>query len=61
MADISNITPVKPLWPKRRDEKNPEKEQPGHDKEKDKQSPNAEKPDTHNPDPDHDGQIDEYV
>jgi hypothetical protein len=61
VADISNINPVKPLWPVRRDEKNPEKDQPGNDKEKGQHSPNAEKPTSHKSDPDHDGQIDEYV
>lgn len=61
MADISNINPVKPLWPVRPDDKNPGEGQHGHDKDKDKQDSNEDKPTSHKPDPDHDGQIDEYV
>lgn len=62
MADISNINPVKPLWPVRPDDKNPAQDQPGQDKDKkEQQSPEAEQSTVHKPDPDHDGQIDEYV
>jgi len=59
MDDIPNITPVKPLWPKRPNEdskKHPPNDDEDAKKEKNKSS---NQPGPH--DPDYDGQIDEYV
>ncbi|NOY66355.1 MAG: hypothetical protein GXP13_02960 [Gammaproteobacteria bacterium] len=56
MDDIPNITPAKPLWPKRRDEKNSKNQKDDDDENKDKKN-NQQGPH----DPDYDGQIDEYV
>lgn len=56
MDDIPNITPAKPLWPKRRDEEQ-KKHQKNDDDENEAKKNNQQDPH----DLDYDGQIDEYV
>ena len=58
MDDIPNINPVKPLWPKRPEEKNPQQRRKQDDEARDD---NKDDDTSRKPDSDHDGQIDEYV
>jgi len=59
MDDVPNITPVKPLWPKRPDDKNPEQKRHQDDEKEKEEQQESDKSKSHKPD--YDGQIDEYV
>lgn len=60
MADVPTINPSKPLWPTRRDGKNPANQQ--RDEDKDEGQPDKSPADIKHPDPKNDdGHIDEYV
>ena len=58
MDDVPNINQIKPLWPKRPDEKTGDQQQQGGQGKKRK--PEVEE-NNKPPKSDHDGQIDEYV
>ncbi len=60
LDDVSNITPTKPLWPVRHDDKNPKQNK--HDAEEDEKK--QKQPQNKDEEPrkdDNDGHIDEYV
>lgn len=60
MDDVSNINPTKPLWPVRRDEKNPEQNKRDDEEAENKQQQPQVKEEEPRKD-DNDGHIDEYV
>jgi hypothetical protein len=61
MDDIPNITPTKPLWPIRPEDKQPKREQDRDGEQGGTQENTDEQDDTPTGSSDHDGQIDEYV
>jgi len=59
MADVTNINPLKPMWPTRPDDRGSGKEKKKEETDKKNEQPENNNPES--PKGDNDGHIDEYV
>jgi len=61
MADIPDVSPTKPIWPTRPDERAPGRREPGAGGERERPKERKDSDDRPPKDPDDDHLIDEYV